>query len=252
MDLMHISNLFYSIAVTRWLVWIRRTVTMARWTQTERTMEWLDLSNPTKCPWPFQYYPYGVIAGEPGILIPSVLPSFTPHLYSAKIKGWEQTWTRCPAPVPKLFGHHLVLLAGCIYFVYSCIAGTEEQEDSQIQIHETSFRIPRNSLELLHASCGRRSLRSSFVCQQQSACGQYWQSLLTNGIHMVFMSTLSADLSAPEAEQMDRLTRRSALRSNIWEFSSNHPVSDEHDSCPGSDVIAGIQRKSVVGPSNHI
>ena len=150
---------------------------------------------------PNQYFPYSIVFNEPGVMVQSLFPPFTPYIYSVKIKGESKLGLDvlylCPNFSATIWFYWLISLT---LFSIFCLILKHRKRVRRI-------RLRRAAKELLD------TFWNYFLCfvdmapsdvPLMAASIALWPTVVIAvfyGIHMVFMSTLSADLNSPGADK---------------------------------------------------
>ena len=142
-----------------------------------------------------QYFPYDVISDSPGILVQSPIPSFTPHIYSANIRGKPKVndiLNLFSNFSPAIWFFWLISLTLCS--IFCLIVKYSFVEQVSIRSACTEFVLMFWDYLMLFLDL------APFLAPTMSTRFTLWTVLCIGvyyGIHLIFMSTLSADLSAP-------------------------------------------------------
>ena len=150
---------------------------------------------------PNQYFPYGIVFNEPGVMVQSLFASFTPHIYSAKIKG-ESKLGLDVLHLCTNFSHTIWFYWVLVLTLFSviCIILRHRKKVRRIRLR----RVTKELLDTFwnYFLCLVDMAPSKVLTMSSSVV--LWPTIVIAvyyGIHMVFMSTLSADLNVPGADK---------------------------------------------------
>ena len=148
----------------------------------------------------YNFFPYASVRHEPGFMVPAPVPTFTPHIYSAKIHGEKKQgldvlhlFTNF---TPAMWLYWLIVLTLCS--ITSLIMKYSANENC------SKFQICSEFADSFWDYFDLFVDMAPYSARVMSAAATLWTLIciaVYYGIHMVFMSTLSADLSVPGADK---------------------------------------------------
>lgn len=161
--------------------------------------------------------PYGSIPHEPGYFVPAPMPPFAPHIYSRRIKGdsfkHDILFLFTNMPLDSWFYWMIAMIICsilCIIIVHAmenCLPSIPSRNIWNIlkRLHETWWNYFMILIDIIPSDIPNivPSSVSNFIPSIISL-SVIWTFLILSvyyGIHMVFMSTLSADLTVNEPDK---------------------------------------------------
>ena len=150
------------------------------------------------------FFPYDSVPYEPGILVPSPISVFSPKIYAAKVKGENKT------DLDILYLYTNFTIESWLYWIYAMMIGSTlciicSLLNLEGNIPNSIFKILKHYLShwwnyfMLTIDLAPTSISNLYSVSVQ------WTIIVIAvfyGIHMIFMSTLSADLAAYESDKM--------------------------------------------------
>lgn len=143
------------------------------------------------------FFPYDSVPYEPGIFVQSPVAAFTPHIYSGKINGSQQFGLQVQYLIHNfsftIWLYWIISLTICSITIIAIIFFKSEMQELKIRKILKRFAYSYWNYIMLAFDM------APSVVSNKLSCSIIWTCIVLAiyyGIHMVFMSTFSADLSA--------------------------------------------------------
>lgn len=145
----------------------------------------------------YSYFPYNIIDHEPGYFVPSPVPYSVPHIYSKRIYGKSQAGIHVLYVFfnfsPSIWFYWLISMTICSILILLVIQ--YQSSDHKIRFKKISKRLARCTWNYAMLLIDQAPTDVS----KKVSCTLIWTIIVIAiyyGIHLVFWSTLSADLTA--------------------------------------------------------